>query len=425
MIARVRRIWVPDEFSRNVAVLVGGTATGQAVVVLASPLITRLYEPSDFGIYAAAASLISILAVLTPLGYQRAIPLPESPAQTASLVVLSLTLSVLTSAASAVILTIFGGTLLDLLNAPGLAPFLWAVVVGQLGAASYMIVSIWAVRMRHFKAVARTRLTQSVGLVGFQIGMSGFSGALGLVVGDVIGRTAGTAGLARDLWRHAAAELRRVTPRDALAAAVRYRRFPIYSNISSLLDTLGLEIPMLLLLALYGPHVGGLYFLASRVAGVPSGLIGMAAAQVFMADASRMARDVPRLRALFVATGRRLFLLGLAPATFAAILAPSAFRLVFGQEWAEAGTYFSLLAPMFLLQFATAPTGVTLAVLERQDLALIREALRVVFLVVAIVWAAWSGVDTVLTVALVSVAGCLGYVLYLIISWYPLAAPRA
>jgi O-antigen/teichoic acid export membrane protein len=422
MIARIRRTWTPGEFTRNVAILAGGIAVGQAVVVLASPLVTRLYEPADFGVYAAAASLISILAVLTPLGYHRAIPLPESRAQAASLVVLSLSISALTSGVSAVIFTVFGTHLMDQLNAPALAPFLWAVVVGQLGAAVYMIVSTWAIRVRHFAAIARTRLMQGVGLVGFQIAMSGFSGGFGLVIGDVIGRTAGTARLAGELWSHEWPELRRVRLSDTVEAAIRYRRFPIYTNVSSLLDTLILEMPVLLLLSLYGPRVGGLYLLVARVAGLPAALIGVAAGQVFFADAARMARDVTRLRALFVATGRRLFLLGLAPAALAAVVAPYAFPYIFGQEWAEAGVYFTLLTPMFLLQFATAPTGGTLAVLERQDLSLVREILRGSLMLVAIMLAASTETGPLLTVALISIAGCLGYAVYLLTSWYALAA---
>jgi O-antigen/teichoic acid export membrane protein len=335
--------------------------------------------------------------------------------------VLTLSLALVTSAASAVLLTLFGAPLLDLLNAPDLAPFLWLVAVGQLGAAAYMIVSTWAIKVHHFAAIARTRLMQSVGLVGVQLAVSGFAGGLGLVVGDVVGRTAGTARLATDLWKQEAAELRRVRFQDVIASAVRYRRFPIYSNVSSLLDTIGLELPMLLLLTVYGPQVGGLYLLVVRVAGLPAALIGVAAGQVFLANAARIARDLPRLRALFGATSRRLFLLGLAPAALAAIAAPSIFPFVFGQKWADAGVYFSVLAPMFLLQFATAPTGWTLAVLERQDLHLIREVLRLSLMLTAILVAGWTGVDAVLTVALISVAGCLGYAVFLLTSWYALA----
>ena len=334
MIGWVKRRWSPDEFSRNVAILAGGTAFGQAVIVLASPLITRLYEPGEFGIYGAAASLISILAVVTPLGYHRAIALPDSQAQTAAVVVLSLSLSVITCAMTAMVLGFFGAPLLEMLNAQALAPFLWVIVIGQFGAAAYMVVSTWAVRARQFAAIARTRLIQGVGLVGFQLALSGIGGGLGLLLGDVIGRTAGTVRLGGELWRQDAAELRKVRLPDLRAVAVRYRRFPMYTNISSLLDALGLELPILLLVAVYGPTVGGLYLLVARVAGLPTALIGVATGQVFLAEAARMATDIPRLRLLFAATWRRLLKVGIVPALLGAV--PRTVRVPL-RVWARMG----------------------------------------------------------------------------------------
>ena len=46
-------------FGRGVLVLSGGTAASQALIVLASPLLTRAYTPADFGVYGAALSLIT------------------------------------------------------------------------------------------------------------------------------------------------------------------------------------------------------------------------------------------------------------------------------------------------------------------------------------------------------------------------------
>lgn len=46
-----------NRFARSVSILAGGTAAGQAIVVLASPLLTRLYSPEDFGLLAVYAAL--------------------------------------------------------------------------------------------------------------------------------------------------------------------------------------------------------------------------------------------------------------------------------------------------------------------------------------------------------------------------------
>jgi len=45
----VKRFLPESAFAKNVSVLVGGTAMGQVITVLASPLLTRLYAADDFG----------------------------------------------------------------------------------------------------------------------------------------------------------------------------------------------------------------------------------------------------------------------------------------------------------------------------------------------------------------------------------------
>ena len=45
----IGRLLPKGGFVRSVAVLAGGTGLGQAVVVLASPLLTWIYTPEDFG----------------------------------------------------------------------------------------------------------------------------------------------------------------------------------------------------------------------------------------------------------------------------------------------------------------------------------------------------------------------------------------
>ena len=50
---------------KNVTKLAGGTAIGQAVAILAAPVLTRLYSPDDFGVF---ANCLSGPGVLPPRG---------------------------------------------------------------------------------------------------------------------------------------------------------------------------------------------------------------------------------------------------------------------------------------------------------------------------------------------------------------------
>ena len=184
------------------------------------------------------------------------------------------------------------------------------------------------------------------------------------------------------------------------------------------MNTLGEQAPLLLLVGIYGAAVGGQYALAVRIGALPVTLVAAAVSQVFVAETARLARVQPsEMRVMFGRTTRVLALLAAGPFLLLAILAPILAGLIFGEAWRDAGLYVAILAPMFYLQLVTSPTGGTLDVLERQDLHLVREILRLVFVGTAAFISVMIHASPVLAVAIFSVAGCLTYIAYGLTSW--------
>src|SRR5690606_21592699 len=77
-------------FVRNVAVLAGGTALGQLLTIAASPVLTRLYDPADFGVLGVYAALLTTITTVASLRYELAIPVSDDEEEAASLLVLCL-----------------------------------------------------------------------------------------------------------------------------------------------------------------------------------------------------------------------------------------------------------------------------------------------------------------------------------------------
>ena len=163
---------------------------------------------------------------------------------------------------------------------------------------------------------------------------------------------------------------------DLRAAVRRFRRFPLVAMPSALVNSAGLEVPLLLVAALYGDVRAGLLGLTVRVVGGPSRVIGQAVHQVFSGESSAAIREARGTLGRTVRMSvRRLLLVGAVPAAVLLAAGPELFGLVFGPEWSEAGTYARLLALAYLAQFAVAPVSATLFLLERQG----RELAWVVF----------------------------------------------
>jgi len=399
--------------AREVSALGAATIASQVLAAAAVLVLTRLYSPQGFGVYAAAISVTSIIVVAGCMRYEQAIPIAESRTQAAELIVLSLGLG-------AAILILSGGALLllepmirRLLGLESLVPYIGLILLAGTGALIGLVLGAWAVRVRAFSDLARARFSGAVGLVMAQtgLGLAG-AGAVGLLLGDALGRGGGTARLARHLWRDEGAVIRGVRVASLLAVARRYRRFPLFSGPSALLDVVNLQLPTLTVVAMFGSTTAGVFLLASRLGSLPNGLTMAAVAPVFVAESARVRTDPGSLRRLFDRTVGRLVLIGVVPATLIVVAGPTMFPLLFGQEWAEAGVFAALFAPMFFAQLVTAPVSGILSVLERQDLHLAKEIGNLVLgiLVVAVASTGrWVAVPTVAALSAVGTLSAIGY----------------
>jgi O-antigen/teichoic acid export membrane protein len=414
---------------RGVAVLAGGNVVAAAVVALAYPIVSRLYAPEEFGAYAAAASLLALLLTVTCLTYERAVPLPVDEQVAADLLLVCAMTTVAITALTAAVLAIAGGRILGLFDAGRVASYWWILAGAQLVGGLGVALMGWAIRLRDFRAIASARVSQSIvsALVGVGAGLAGASAA-GLVAGEACGRATGTARLLRTSARRLVRALAGTSRARLRHAARRYRRFPLLGTAPTLINAVGLEAPLLLLIAFYGAHTGGLFAFAQRLIGAPVSLVVVSVGQVFIAEAARQARtEVTTLPAFFRRTLRKLAMVTVPLMLAVGVAAAVLVEPMFGSAWDHAGTYILILVPFYTMQLVSSPLGGTLEVLERQDLLIVREVIRISLLTLAIVTAELLRLSAIWAVALLSAAGTLAYVIYTSITWYAVksAAARA
>ncbi len=66
----INKLKPKSEFSRNVLTLMAGTTIAQAIPIGISPILTRLYTPSDFGVYALFLSIATIFGSIANGRYE-------------------------------------------------------------------------------------------------------------------------------------------------------------------------------------------------------------------------------------------------------------------------------------------------------------------------------------------------------------------
>lgn len=374
------RVLPKNAFARGVSVLVGGTVGAQAVMVIASPLLTRLYTPEDFGLLAVYASILSLFTVIASLRYELAIPLPEKDTEAAHVAILSLFLVGLITAISAFVILIGGESLAKLINTPAMVNYLWLIPVGVFAIGCYQVFNYWAIRTKSFGNIAKTKISQSIGTLIVQL--SSFKlGVLALMLGQTGGQAVGVMALARPALK--SAHFKGWHWSDIKKVARRYKSFPIFSTWGGFLNTASMQLPPLLFAIFFSAGVAGLYALAHRVLAMPMSLVGSAVGNVFFANAAEAYRE-DRLAPLFESVYDKLVSIIMPVMLILMFDAPRLFAFVFGESWQEAGELARWMAPWLAVVFIASPLSVLFDILQKQKIGMYFQSLMLFVRVLAI-----------------------------------------
>lgn len=369
-----------NSFAQGVSVLVGGTVSAQAIMVLASPILTRLYSPEDFGLLAVYASILIFFTVIASLRYELAIPITEKDSEALNLVKISIALVFIISFISIFFVYFLGGYLASKVDQPQLKSYLWLLPLGIIAIGFYNIFNYWSLRNRKFKTIAKTKFTQSV--VSLLVQFSCFKlGALALILGQIGGQAFGTSSLSKSTI--SSPEFRKWNVESLKKTVIKYKKFPIFSTWEGLINAAGNQLPPLFFALLFSANAAGLYMLANRVLAMPMALIGGAVANVFLTNAADAYRN-NKLYVIFEAVYTKLVYIVMPIMLVLIIDAPQLFSLVFGQDWKDAGEIARWLTPWLSIVFIASPLSTLFSVVDKQKQGMYFQVIMLVFRIVGI-----------------------------------------
>ena len=137
-------------FSKNVALLTAGTVLSQLILLASLPLLTRLYDPSDFGLLAIYLASTSFLGVVACLRFNVAIPLSKDNEESIYLTYLSLISCVLISLFIYIIISINFLTISNILNNKSFDDFILLIPLGIFLNGLYDTLQYRATKKRVF-----------------------------------------------------------------------------------------------------------------------------------------------------------------------------------------------------------------------------------------------------------------------------------
>jgi O-antigen/teichoic acid export membrane protein len=400
-------------FTRVVAILVGGAIGAQVLNALVAPFLTRLYDPTEFGLLGLFMTFVSVSATAVCLGYDQAIVVAETNGVAARVARLAFILALPVTAVLSVALALLMATNTAGFGAlPGWTVPLAAASLGGMGVT--MVLRHWLIRASRFDVIASVNVIRVAarGLLQIGLGVIGL-GVGGLLVGDVAGRVAGVGRMltaARARWGEA---MREPVEQSTLRIGAAYARFPLLWVPSSLVNALAIYVPIPLLAAAYGLPVAGFFSLVQRVLGAPLLVVGSSVSDAFLGRISKRARRAPeRAERLFLRTALGLAALAVPMGVVITLLAPPVFELVFGDEWRLAGDLAVAMVPAFMGGLIVNPLSRVVAVYGGQLTKLMYDLVSLVVAVATLAIAADRGLDPVEAIWYLSVGWAAVYCLY-------------
>lgn len=394
-------------FARNVITLMTGTSIAQAIPIAISPILTRLYTPEDFGVFALYMAVASIVSVLVTGRYELAIMLPKKDSDAINIVALSIGLSCIISGVLLVIVAVFNNQITHMLGSPAVSSWLYFVPVTTFLMGIYQSLNYWSNRKGHYKRMALSRMMQSGSGSLTQLGSGyGTMGASGLVSGQIIGQTLSTAILGWLIYREDQSELKNIKRNRIIALAKKYSNFPKYLVVAHGFNTGSSQMPVILISTLFSSAIAGFYMLTQRVIGAPMTIVASAIGDVFRQEASHAYVHTGNCKAVYLKALKRLIAISVVPFAAFFFIAPYMFSFVFGKEWRISGEYAQILTPMFFLRFITSPLSSIFMIAQKQQLDLVWQILLFILVLSSFIFGYSNS-----NIQLVLVAFCASYCL--------------
>ncbi len=339
--ATLWRRFVDSKNLRNIGILGVGTLVAQAIPVLISPVLSRIYTPEDFGVWGVYGACLGVLYPIACGRYDVAIVKAKYPFEAKGLAILSLVVSL---AFTLLLLGVAGiSVLAGWQTTASMGWLAWLLPFHILFSAVIQVYINFSNFQERYTKIAVAGVLRNFSQAGFRVGL----GALGVLrSGLVVGAFSSLfVQLGYYLWHFPLKTLqlgRQSIMKVVRLVAARHYRFPLYDVPGTLASLLGTNIPIVIFAAYYGKEPTGYFTMSTNLLYMPISVIGASVGQVLYRNSSTMGAAELRRFAL-----RIFWTLLVVGGLFHAMIfffGQRIFSVFLGAGWAVSGEYAKVLS---------------------------------------------------------------------------------
>ncbi len=376
-----------SRFGADVAMLTAGGLSAQVVVIAASPVLSRLYEPEDLAILGLLATIVSMGSPILCGRYDVALLMPRSRDAAERLLGVALRFTMVISAFALLISLVAGDRIALALDAPTPRGWILLVAPALLLAGVGIALSGMASRLRRFAVIARARFAQSTVAVVLNLSLGALgAGPIGLLSAYLAGLFASALMLAHRQPGSIVTVLRWDLRSTMLMR--RYRRFPMVNASSGLLHGVTLALPMLVFATHFPITLVGQFALLMRVATLPFNALSDAVSRVHLRRVVDLVASEGSVRGHLVKVLLLMAAFAAIPTLVLTLHASTLFAWVFGEAWRPAGEFLQVMMPAIAVRFVVGSISTTFGGTSNNGLVMIWRIVALAMTSTVLAWGA-------------------------------------
>lgn len=367
MKSKIKKL-ISSSFMKNFFILSFSTLLVQVINLVASPIITRLFDSDQLGAYTLAISIISIMGPVICARFDLSIVMAKNDDEVAHLIILSIVFTLMLTAITSIWFIFYLKNNPVIFDNLGYLVILVVILLLIVGLSNILI--SYNNRNKEYKLISKVTLirgsSQSIGQVIFGIFKLG---SKGLLLAYFIGSCLGLKKQAESLLKNIAI-FKNITSKKLKSTFIKYKKQLIYGTPSNFINGLSYSILNFLITDLYGLSVFGYYSLSYRMLGIPLTLISTNMSKIFFQEASQEKNTTNSFSKSFSKNSRLLVVISSLVTALLMVASPYVFPIIFGSDWYTAGIYVVILAPMFGARLIVSTLSPGLIISNRQNVEL-------------------------------------------------------
>ncbi|HDJ5548938.1 TPA: type 8 capsular polysaccharide synthesis protein Cap8K [Staphylococcus aureus] len=399
-----------NKFIGDSFLMILSSGIAQVILIITTPIITRLYSPTEFGEFTIFSNIAMILIPIINARYDLLIVNTKNDRSANILSQISFLISLLILL---ILIPIFA--ISAWLYPNFILDFIFIIIMLFLVSLTNIFTN-YLNKERKYKVLSLINVFRAGSMALLQIifGLLAL-GSLGLIIGFSLSYIAGITLGYKTFKKH----FNIVRDKEETKALfLENKNQLVYSTPSILLNSLSFSIVVFFIGILYTNTEVGIYGMAIRVLGIPVTIISLGLSKIFMQQANDYYIEHGNFRNLLLKFSSILVIVSIILYVPLYLFSEELVNILLGHSWVDAITVIKIVIPLFVIRLIVSTVSLSVIVLQKQQLELILQALFLIGTTVTFVISKMLNLTFLNFVSINTVVLIVSYMIFFIALYY-------